>query len=758
MADTWAVKKKPEDDELSYEEIVARQQATKQVAPQAEELSYEELVARAQPKKPTGKMDTLAKRTAQLTTGLDLGGFNVGAEAAAGVASTIDAGGHFLGILDGKPKGYRDYLDIADKNADEYNDRRQLASDDEASIPWDDTGNLASNAIGVGVGAVPYGMLFKGGNIVAQGMNRIAGNLLPKHVIPIMEQGKNAALRVAPKWFETGVGLVTGGALANKANEIGAVRLDDEERQVADAANASKIPGSALAASTPPLPTFGLDKAARPFLETMVVGGAEGLGGGIFGQALGRAGRFAGEHLTPSAIKSAARTIARQIYEAGHTVDDIATSHADNLKIDPKATLDAAGPQGSEFLQRTAATAARGGGGPLEEFTQLTRARQAVHSREVAAASEKAFGGKGGSYKVTADELSAQQFEKAKPAYDAANAVEQKLSPVLTEIVNRPSIKPIFEQALQRAMDSGKPESAFITRDANGTIVKFGTELLNITKKRLDAAASMAYKAGDGDTGGYFKAMKDQLVAEADRLNPLYKEARKVWAGDEEILTALEVGKKLFNPKTHPDEVVAAMAKYKENPSLLEALMKGFSQEASVTATATPEEGLAVIRLLGNANKQEAYRALLGDDAYAMFVKTMDLKSKQYRSFFEGKKQSATDARRNESDAMAAESKADLLEGAFNAALNPMEAIQAKGMAGFLNYFRGFDTAKRGYIIRWLLSPDPKLQKQALDMIRKEFEWAKAGAEAAQRGEGLGGSLVNTAGKPISAAALEQGQ
>lgn len=754
MADTWAVKKKPDDEELSYEELVARAQGKQPEA--AEELSYEELVARSQPKKPTGKMDSLKKATAQLTTGLDLGGFNLGSEAAAGVASAIDAGGHFLGILDGKQKGYRDYLDLADEGADEYNARRQLSSDDEASIPWDDTGNLASNTVGIGVGAAPYGLLFKGGNMVAQGANRLAANAFPKLAQPIMEQGVKAAARVAPRWFETGAGLVMGGAAANKANEIGAVRLDDEERQVADAANASKVPGSTFASSTPPLPTFGLDKAARPLLETMVVGGAEGLGGGILGQALGRTARFAGEHLTPSAIKSAARTIARQIYEAGHTVDDIATSHADNLKLDPKATLDVAGPQGSEFLQRTAATAARGGGGPLEEFTQLTRARQATHSRDVAAATEAALGGKGGSFKVTLEELAQKQATEAKAAYNAANAVEQKASPLLTEIVNRPSIKPIFEQALQRAMDSGKPESAFITRDANGTIVKFGTELLNIVKKRLDANASMAYKAGDGDTGGYFKAMKDALVKEADKLNPLYKEARKLWAGEEEMQEALEAGFKAFGQGR--DEVAFAMKKYADNPSLMETFVTGFSQKAAKTSLDAPEEGSAVIRMLGNANKQDSFRQLMGDEAYDLYVRTMDLKAKQYRSFFEGKKQSATDLRKNESEAMAAESKADLLEGAFNAALNPMEAIQSQGMSKFLNYFRGFDTAKRGYIIRWLLSPDPKLQKQALDMIRKEYEWAKAGAEAAQRGEGLGGSIVNTAGRPVSAAALEQGQ
>lgn len=752
MADTWAVKKKPEDDELSLEELMGGSSDG--------ELSLEELTGAAPARpKPTGKMDPLAKRTAQLTTGLDLGGFNLGSEAAAGVASAIDAGGHFLGILDGKQKGYRDYLDLADSNADEYNARRQLSSDDEASIPWDDTGNLASNAVGVGVGAVPYGVLFKGGNMVAQGANRILGNIMPKYAIPIMEQGKNAALRVAPKWFETGVGLITGGALANKANEIGAVRLDDEERQVADAEDAmgSKIPGSQLASSVPGVPSaFGLGKAATPLLETMVVGGAEGLGGGILGQALGRTGRFVGEHIIPTPIKSAARTLARQIYEAGHTVDDIATSHADNLKIDPKATLDVAGPQGSEFLQRAAATAARGGGGPLEEFTQLTRARQATHSRDVAAATEQALGAKGGSFKSTLADLSERQATEATAAYNAANAAPKLASPVITEILHRPTIKPVFEQALQRAMDSGKPESAFVTRDANGTITEIGTELINIVKKRLDAHAGMAYKAGDGDTAGYFKQMKNQLVAVADTLNPLYKKARQLWAGDEEMQEALEAGFKAFGQGR--EEVAHAMRQYADNPSLMETFVTGFGQKASKSSLDTSEEGNAVIKMLGNANKQDSFRQLMGDEAYEMYVKTMDLKSKQYRSFFEGKKQSATDLRQNETEAMKAESKADLLEGAFQAALNPMEAIQAQGMSRFLNYFRGFDTAKRGYIIRWLLSPDPKLQKQALDAIRKEYEWAKAGAEAAKRGEGLGGSIVNTAGRPVSAAALEQGQ
>jgi hypothetical protein len=759
MADTWAVKKKPEDEELSLEELMGGSSEG--------ELSLEELTGAAPARpKPTGKMDPLRKATAQLTTGFDLGGFNLGAEGAAAVATGIDNIAHlmpdyaevFLGGkgIKSKPKTYRQYLDIADANADEYNERRQLSSDDEASIPWDDTGNLASNAIGIGVGAAPYGMLFKGGNMVAQGVNRLGAWAAPKLAQPIMEQGVKAAARIAPRWFETGAGLVVGGTLANKANEIGAVRLDDEERQVADAANTSRIPNSAFASSTPPLPTFGLDKAARPLLETLVVGGAEGLGGGLFGQALGRAGRFAGEHLTPSAVKSAARTLARQIYEAGHTVDDIATSHADNLKIDPKATLDVAGPQGSEFLQRTAATAARGGGGPLEEFTQLTRARQATHSRDVAAATEKALGAKGGSFKSTLADLSERQATEANAAYNAANAAPKLSSPVISEILHRPTIKPVFEQALQRAMDSGKPESAFITRDANGMITEISTELVNIVKKRLDASAGIASKAGDGDTSGYFKQMRRQLVAAADELNPLYAKARKLWAGEEEMQEALEAGFKAFGQGR--EEVAHAMRQYADNPSLMETFVTGFGQKASKSSLDTSEEGNAVIKMLGNANKQDSFRQLMGDEAYELYVKTMDLKSKQYRSFFEGKKQSATDVRRNESEAMAAESKADLLEGAFNAALNPMEAIQSKGMAGFLNYFRGFDTAKRGYIIRWLLSPDPKLQKQALDAIRKEFEWAKAGAEAAQRGEGLGGSIVNTAGRPVSAAAFEQGQ
>ena len=338
--------------------------------------------------------------------------------------------------------------------------------------------------------------------------------------------------------------------------------------------------------------------------------------------------------------------------------------------------------------------------------------------------------------------------------------MEQKASPVLTEIVNRPSIKPIFEQALQRAMDSGQPETAFITRDQNGTIVKFGTELLNIVKKRLDANASMAYKAGDGDTGGYFKAMKNALVAEADRLNPLYKDARKLWAGEEEMQEALEAGFKAFGQGR--DEVAFAMKKYADNPSLMETFVTGFSQKASKNALNTSEEGNAVIGMLGNANRQDSFRQLLGDEAYDLYVRTMDLKSKQYRTFFEGKKQSATDLRQNESAAMKAESSADLLEArAFDAAkmtADPTGFIAEKGMSRFLNIFRGFDTAKRGYIIRWLLSPDPKIQQQGIDAIRKEFGWAQASAKAAERGEGIGGSLVNAAGKPLASSLSEQGQ
>lgn len=756
MADTWAVKpkvKKPEDEELSLEELTGG-------SPDGE-LSLEELTGAA-PAKPTGKMDPLKKATAQLTTGFDLGGFNAGSEAAAGVATAIDNASHFLGFTKEKPKTYREYLDLADAGADEYNARRQLPSDDEASIAWDEWGNLGSNAAGAVIGAAPYGLLFKGGNLAAQGLNRLAGWAFPKATIPLMEQGRNAAVRVAPKWFETGLGWILGGAAANKLNEFGAVRLSPEEREFADAEDArgSPIPGSQLASSIPGVPSaFGLGKAATPLLETIVVGGAEGLGGGAFGHSLGLLGRAAGEHFV-NPVKSAGRTLARQIYEAGQTIDDIVKSHADNLKLDPRATLDTAGPQGSELLQRAAATAARGGGGPLEEFNALVKPRQAHQSRDVAAATENALGSKGGSFKVTLDELSNKQATEAKAAYDAANAAPKLSSPIITEILHRPTIKPVFEQALQRAMDSGKPESAFITRDANGTITEISTELVNIVKKRLDANAGIAYKAGDVDTGGYFKQMKRQLVAIADELNPLYAKARKLWAGEEEMQEALEAGFKAFGQGR--DEVAYAMKKYADNPSLMETFVTGFSQKASKSALDTSEEGNAVIKMLGNANKQDSFRQILGDEAYDLYVKTMDLKSKQYRTFFEGKKQSATDLRQNESAALKAESTADLLEArAFDAAqisADPIGFVRDKGMARFLNVFRGFDAAKRGYIIRWLLSPDPKIQQQGIDAMRKEFEWARASAQAAQRGEGLGGSLVNAAGRPIAAQAISEGQ
>ena len=160
------------------------------------------------------------------------------------------------------------------------------------------------------------------------------------------------------------------------------------------------------------------------------------------------------------------------------------------------------------------------------------------------------------------DEINARQRAASGEAYDIAMGVPIDPSDQqLVEILNRPSVKRSLRQAVSNARDEGIPTpelDAILARGEDWTPEALGDLFPNMRaldqmKKSMDRMVNSAYRTGDPGADSMRQArnaFRDRL----DDLNPAYKKAREIWAGDEALKDAMLEGEKMFNRNTREVE------------------------------------------------------------------------------------------------------------------------------------------------------------------------------------------------------------
>lgn len=136
-------------------------------------------------------------------------------------------------------------------------------------------------------------------------------------------------------------------------------------------------------------------------------------------------------------------------------------------------------------------------------------------------------------------ELDAKRATEAAPLYKQAFEEGVVFNDVLKDLVVK--IKGAFPGAIKSGKRIAKATGTDLPNKS-----KLGLEQLDLLKQGLDDEISKSFRAGGGKIAREGIRLKNELVEELDRQNPIYKEARNAWAGPSAIKDAQEKGRKVL--------------------------------------------------------------------------------------------------------------------------------------------------------------------------------------------------------------------
>ncbi len=636
------------------------------------------------------------------TTGAVLGAleaplFGANDEVVGATSAGLEQAQEFFGLM---PKGFKART-VAEgiKRAQDVKNAYAKARE-TGEIGFLDGDNVASNAAGLAASVLPYDTLYKG----AKGAANIAQSLLTK--------GSQATTNLH-KLYNAIYGLAGSGAIGSELYE-------------------TFTPDGDLGKRVEHLKEVGAAPA--------VMGAIFGLGGGALGKGIGSGGGYLINKMAPAA-KQAARRLAELLNEADVSIDDIAESHAKNTAIKSDATLGEAGPEWFRAWQSEGGSAARQQGS-REAAAKTLLERQRGSTRRIEEDIVAGFGG-GGAFKTTFDGLKKTAQEAAKPLYDKAYAHPPLMSPELFQMVNSPAGKRMAMAA--REIMEVDPELAgkmpIIPRDAAGNVIGYPTQLLDYMKRGMDDIVHGAYngKNPKPQLGDAYKKFREKFLGIVDDLNPEFADARAAYAGPMATRTALEKGYEMaMRPK---EEIIEHMAKL--NPSELEFFKRGFAQNWINAMRKTPHGANAGGKLLNNNMKEDAARAVLGDEGFNGLKAKADLEARMTDSYNEVYGNSKTAERL----AAQEDSKAQSAEEMFNVAFSTTEPtawIRNKGTSWIASKLRLFDREKRNQIAKMLYSRNKDEQQAAIKAISDQIEYARQKADGTRASTAVGGIITGT--------------
>jgi hypothetical protein len=355
-------------------------------------------------------------------------------------------------------------------------------------------------------------------------------------------------------------------------------------------------------------------------LEGGGIGAGLGAGTGVLAHGLirgaqGAAGairRTVGERLAPET--AATRALGGALRQDEMTPARMA---ARLRELGPQATLADAGGENVLGLARGAA----GTPGPAKNRAAMVlNARAEAEADRIAKVATRGL--KGGDYYVQEEAFLKGLRENAKPLYEEAykTALDSKN---LSSLLERPVAKKAMREAARLAAIEGRrvsPLAPELTAQAKqaGVAPKGGvgkgvmTEAVDDLKRGLDA---MIEKNANEFTGRLNKegfaltAFKNQLLREADRLNPAYAKARAQYAGDAEVLKALREGREFLKM----DREIIAKKLGELSGSAKEAYRSGALRAIKDVVEKTPDQASAARRLFGNSMLRGKLRELFPD-------------------------------------------------------------------------------------------------------------------------------------------------
>lgn len=218
------------------------------------------------------------------------------------------------------------------------------------------------------------------------------------------------------------------------------------------------------------------------------------------------------------------------------------------------------------------------------------------------------------------EDLKARMRTQAKPAYDQAYASAYEPSDEVMRLVSGddPAVRRAYDAALRIARREGvELEPLFnVSPDGQVSVVrKPNVQMMDYLKRGLDDQLDTLRRGdssvGKGELRG-IREMRNTLVADVDDKVPAYRAARRQYAGDIEVIEALEEGGKSRNLTGERLDVMMGDMSQAEQ----EAFRLGWLDSMRRFYLDRPSDTSSMARnFVGNEKVRKQFQALFGSDA-----------------------------------------------------------------------------------------------------------------------------------------------
>jgi hypothetical protein len=263
-------------------------------------------------------------------------------------------------------------------------------------------------------------------------------------------------------------------------------------------------------------------------------------------------------------------------------------------------------------------------------------------------------------------------------------------------------------------------------------------QTLDYVKRGLDEIIDSAYSGsssvGKGQAGG-LKKLRDAMTAAIDNNIPEYRQARRTYAGDAEVINAMDTGFKQFQ-RMHPEEVSAFMEQASDAEK--EAFKSGAVRSLFTKILGTSRKENAARNLIDNEVMRKRLEPLFDSPAqFDLFTAALQRDAQLHDNATKILGGAATARRlegrqRFENEPGVGEAIADTVTGGWGGALSNWASRWMRRGA--------FTDEKAAKVAHMLMSSDPAEVAAAVQTLQRQ------GQKAATTGKVAGTAQVGTAG------------
>ena len=219
-------------------------------------------------------------------------------------------------------------------------------------------------------------------------------------------------------------------------------------------------------------------------------------------------------------------------------------------------------------------------------------------------------------------QIIARRAETAAPLYEQAYASSVQVTDKMRSSLRTQAAAKAYKDAVKLADTERLPiadipiENGFLTNIPD----TLDTRTLDLVKRGLDDSIGKAQRGGTRNRVSALTNLKNDLIEDIDLQNPVYAEARGVYAGESALLDSLEVGRKFLTE----DSKLSTSALARMSDSEKEVFRIGAAKAIRDKVLSAKDGAAAYSRIFGDEVTRERIEAVMpSPEAFDNFAKSM---------------------------------------------------------------------------------------------------------------------------------------